>query len=484
MPFPNEHAARLRNPNDFAKDSFRRTEGGTIFGRIKIPKSVGIIWGKLKGADKPSDFPLPQSLRFPKDNWTAAAAKKFIKDNKINAQEFESASDKAYYEDDELFDLYIDDDIHTDEGFLIDEVGIKHKTVDFEIKDFYEEKSESGNYGYIEGYASTFDKDRGGDVILPGAFKKTIKRHKKSGNRPIRMFFQHDRNEIIGGFPISKVKEDEKGLKVVGQINLDVQKGQETYSLARQGVLSDMSIGYSVRDFEYNKDEDITYLKDIELWEVSIISEPMNTGAQILSVKAVTAFRNLPLAPENTVWDGSAAEKRVRKFTNAEDAPNKAYRDCFMWYDADKKENFTSYKLLYCDVIDGKLKVVPHAIFEKAALLHGGRAGLNIPEADKKKVAAHVNKYYDKMGLESPLKGKSIDEYDCMKDIEEFLKNPTPLSGMQRKIFISKIKEFSTQRDACVTNEDERNLRDVDVLTQKIEVALLEQKADQLLSTL
>ena len=61
---------------------------------------------------------------------------------------------------------------------------------------------------------------------------------------------------------------------------------------------------------------------------------------------AVTAFQDLVLADEDREWDGDAAEKRVRRWADAEDGPNEKYRDAHVWYDADSKDNFTAYKLL------------------------------------------------------------------------------------------------------------------------------------------
>jgi len=86
MPYPNEHSARLRDPDDFNPKTFRRVSGGTIYGKIKVPKTIDIIWGKLKGKDKPKDNPIPQALRFPTKNWTVAKAKKWLKDNNVRAK--------------------------------------------------------------------------------------------------------------------------------------------------------------------------------------------------------------------------------------------------------------------------------------------------------------------------------------------------------------------------------------------------------------
>jgi hypothetical protein len=95
MPLPSEHSARLQSPDKFDPKSFRRTAGGTIFGSIKVPSSVGIIWGKLKGKAAPHQMPMPTSLRFDKTKWTVSAAKDWLKKNKLddNVKLFEPAKE-------------------------------------------------------------------------------------------------------------------------------------------------------------------------------------------------------------------------------------------------------------------------------------------------------------------------------------------------------------------------------------------------------
>ena len=91
MPYPGEHSARLQNPKKFNPETFRRKNDGTIYGSIKVPQTVAVIWGKLKGKDKPSDNPIPQSLRFPVKHWTVEKAKKWLKDNNVKYIRFEPA---------------------------------------------------------------------------------------------------------------------------------------------------------------------------------------------------------------------------------------------------------------------------------------------------------------------------------------------------------------------------------------------------------
>ena len=98
---------------------------------------------------------------------------------------------------------------------------------------------------------------------------------------------------------------------------------------------------------------------------------------------SVTAFGDLPLADRDRKWDGDAAEKRVRRWADAQDEPNAKYRDAHVWYDKDNKENFTAYKLLIADVINGKLTAVPHGVMAAGAVMQGSRGGVDLPHDDR-----------------------------------------------------------------------------------------------------
>ncbi|MFS0701613.1 hypothetical protein AB6N24_16700 [Cellulomonas sp. 179-A 4D5 NHS] len=117
---------------------------------------------------------------------------------------------------------------------------------------------------------------------------------------------------------------------------------------------------------------------------------------------AVTAFGDLPLADRDREWDGAAAEKRVRAWAKADDEPNERYRDAHVWYDADAKENFGSYKLLVADVVGGRLVAVPRGVFAAAAVMQGSRGGVDLPAKDVDRVKSHLAKYYAKLDETAP----------------------------------------------------------------------------------
>ncbi|MCV7400429.1 hypothetical protein H7K24_09705 [Mycobacterium fragae] len=117
---------------------------------------------------------------------------------------------------------------------------------------------------------------------------------------------------------------------------------------------------------------------------------------------SVTAFKDLPLADRGRKWDGAAAEKRVRKWADAQDKPNQKYRDAHIWYDNGNKDNFTAYKLLFADVIGGRLKAVPRGVMIAGAIMNGARGGIDLPKADVGRVKSHLAKYYKKMDEIAP----------------------------------------------------------------------------------
>jgi hypothetical protein len=117
---------------------------------------------------------------------------------------------------------------------------------------------------------------------------------------------------------------------------------------------------------------------------------------------SVVPFQDLPLADRDRPWDGDAADKRVRAWADAQDEPNEKYRNAHVWYDAENKDNFTAYKLLIADVIDGKLKAVPHAVMAAGNVMQGARGGVDLPPDDIPRVKSHLAKYYAKMGEQAP----------------------------------------------------------------------------------
>lgn len=159
---------------------------------------------------------------------------------------------------------------------------IKYKNVAFDIK-------EVSDTGMIEGYASVYGNiDSYGDIVEKGAFKKLFEK----SNTVVPVLWQHDTRQPIGG--ASSFKEDQNGLYMKAELVLEVQKAQEARALAKAGVVTGLSIGYTVNEYTHNKEEGVTYLTDLTLWEVSLVTFPANTEARVEGVKQVLEDGGMP----------------------------------------------------------------------------------------------------------------------------------------------------------------------------------------------
>ena len=143
-----------------------------------------------------------------------------------------------------------------------------HKAISF--------KSEDIEGRVFTGYASTYDLDQGGDIIERGAFTKTLTER----GQDIKILWQH--NEPIGK-PI-KMYEDDKGLYIEAKISNTVL-GNEALELMRDGVIDQMSIGYSVPQGKADYRDGVRYIKELKLYEASLVTFPMNEAARITGLK-------------------------------------------------------------------------------------------------------------------------------------------------------------------------------------------------------
>jgi HK97 family phage prohead protease len=138
--------------------------------------------------------------------------------------------------------------------------------------------------GIVEGYLSTWDIDRAGDQFVKGSFRESIEdlRRRKRQMRLRRNHF----GPLIGGLDPEKLTEDEIGLYGVADINLMVKEGQEAYALAKQGVLSDFSVGVSVKTEDMDQTETARRFQKCTIWETSLVDEPMNPRAMFTAVRS------------------------------------------------------------------------------------------------------------------------------------------------------------------------------------------------------
>ena len=259
MPYPFDHAASVLNPELFQEDSFRR---------VNIANGIGTIMGKLKNEDTMTI----QSYRFDKTKFTAQEAIDWLKEHEINVIEFEEAEGNE--------GVVIEDE----DSKNMNDKSLERKWLDvpFKVKAIDDSDNE---YFTFKGYASTFGNvDFGGDVVVKGAFRNTLMK------RMPKLVYQHDIKQPLGIFTV--VKEDEMGLYVEGKMpKSDTLVSGRVMPQMKIGSIDSMSISYNVVDSA--RDGDKFLLKDLDLFEISVVTLPMNTLAKVTGYKSYEDFKTI-----------------------------------------------------------------------------------------------------------------------------------------------------------------------------------------------
>lgn len=159
---------------------------------------------------------------------------------------------------------------------------IERKTLD--VKFTKSSFSEDDQYYYLSGYGSTFGNvDRGKDVINAGAFTKSL----------TEMFpkfcYQHDMQDPLGVF--TEVKEDGRGLFINAKMRKGFEKTRWIAGLIEDGAIDSMSIGFGIPKggWEYDAKTEVRHINEIKLYEVSLVTIPMNAEARLTAFKSEDA---------------------------------------------------------------------------------------------------------------------------------------------------------------------------------------------------
>jgi len=174
----------------------------------------------------------------------------------------------------------------------------------------------------FEGYGAVFGNvDSGGDLIVKGAFKETIREAKATGQWPA-MLSQH------GGLGLSAddmtpigiwtdMEEDDKGLFMKGKLAPTV-RGIEMYTLMKmqpRPAISGLSIGYRPIKWRMRSspEEPRRTLEQVKLIETSPVTFPMNPMARVQSAKHVTGIRLAERALRDAGFSAASAKGIVAR---------------------------------------------------------------------------------------------------------------------------------------------------------------------------
>ncbi len=174
------------------------------------------------------------------------------------------------------------------------------------------QRLEIKNYINFSGYASVFNvTDRGQDIIRPGAFLSSLKNR---GRRGIKILWQHDPKEVVGR--IDEIYEDHKGLFIKARLLLDVARAIEAQKLIEEEALDGLSIGFHTLK-SHRRDDGVRILDEVDLWEVSLVTFPMNDFARVTDFSPKTGVKNTaPTHYKEMAVENTAILAGLRHLTN------------------------------------------------------------------------------------------------------------------------------------------------------------------------
>jgi HK97 family phage prohead protease len=147
----------------------------------------------------------------------------------------------------------------------------------------YFEVKEVGDDGTFRGIASVYGvEDLGGDVVDQGAMRKTI-----AENPVIPILWQHKSDEVIGE---GTVKEWQNKVLIDGQLDMEDPTAAKAHKKLKKRLIKGLSIGFTTikATFEESEKRLIRHIGELKLWEVSVVTFPMLTDAQVTRVKDIS----------------------------------------------------------------------------------------------------------------------------------------------------------------------------------------------------
>jgi len=148
--------------------------------------------------------------------------------------------------------------------------------------------------GIVKGYASTFDRDPDayGDVVERGAFAKSLERWKalNTEGKFIPLLWGHDTEDPKSNIGrVVDAVEDERGLLITAEFDADNEKAQYVRKLVQEGRVYQFSFAFEIREqgtVELEDGRKANELRDLELFEVSLVQIPANQHATVEEVKS------------------------------------------------------------------------------------------------------------------------------------------------------------------------------------------------------
>lgn len=274
--------------------------------------------------------------------------------------------------------------------------------------------SEHDDYWILKGYAATYETDKINDVIVPGAFKRSLDRYAAKGDN-LQLYFNHLTEQPPIGI-VMEAFEDRKGLAYVAHLPKDDEfVAKRIVPQIKRRSLKSNSFGFKVRDSERRKSDNARLLKQIDIMEISVVGFPCGNGADITGIKGLTQFVDLPVNNRVKTWDSGAALKRLHAKFGGENGQSSELKNAYLYVNEEKSAGEWDARLLVCDVDEnGCLYVNPVALYKSVAAIQGARSGVTLPEEVDEAVKSIIDRHYQRLDLESPFKSISLPEFQAL----------------------------------------------------------------------
>jgi HK97 family phage prohead protease len=245
-------------------------------------------------------------------------------------------------------------------------------------------KATGPDTGEVEGFASVFGNvDETGDVVMPGAFRKTIEDWRRA-SQPMPLIADHDLSTdgVIGS--ITHLSEEPRGLRFKARFSRS-EKAQRIRQDIIDGHLRGTSFTYEAKSARPGKGQTIggkavgRFLDALRLFEITVTPFPMNALAGVTGAKAVT----------QAAWDGSPSRFTIEQWR----------KSTLIDTGTGGTDTFDRYKL---PVLEPNGDVNANAVHAAAAVLAGGRGGVTASPEQKRAAARKAAGLYGQMGEDMP----------------------------------------------------------------------------------
>jgi regulator of replication initiation timing len=444
LPYPAEHSCRLLDPDEVnVVGSGEREHDG---------RTYRVIYGKPKGGDGSVE----QAYRYPKDTWSEPDARAHCMAHKGIL--FEPARGQASGEGIEIRFWAAVHSIETGREGCLATFYIMNTSLNRNGWMVTDKALEDAYPGLLDKPLNCVPGYRVNHVHEPLQVGRFVKTEKPDG-------YALATAEITDPVAWEKLNSGDWG-----PVSVVIRAFRVTCSKCGADITADP-------DEHIKVGEGHEVIESFVFDRIDFVAEPAYPQAGLLNIglvaesdgglvkvyqASVVSFEETVKAPEERAWDADAAEARVRGWAGGPDKEKVdwgKYRRAFAWYDSEDPENFSSYKLMHHDIVDGRLHVIWKGVVAAMQVTLGARDGVDVPQSEHRGVYNHLARHYRQFEKETPpyhvsqsITGQASGSLGGSPNPEEEMKNRMEAQLAQIK---QELEQVKTEKNTLKTENDQ-----------------------------